>query len=67
LKLTPDSREKSCASYGKSINREKIEAEFETLLNELTPSRELFTISAIMFKRLWDKQTRALTHNTPRP
>ena len=46
---------KTCDSYGKSTRKEKIEAEFETLLTGLRPSRELLEIATVMFKAVWDK------------
>ncbi len=50
---------KDCASYGKSIRKEKIEAEFETLLTGLRPSRELIEIATVMFKAVWEKHMKA--------
>lgn len=50
-------REKTCQSYGKSIRREVIEVEFEALLRELQPSRNLFEIAYAMFKQAWDDQS----------
>ena len=44
---------KGCESYGKSINREKLEGEFEALLKKLTPSDELFSTATKMFKLWW--------------
>ena len=48
---------KGCASYRKSIRRDKIEGEFETLLKSLQPTRQLFDIAGKMFKDLWDFQS----------
>ena len=45
---------RGCASYGKSIRREKIEAEFEALLASLVPSEQLFRIATTMFEKLWN-------------
>lgn len=47
---------KGCVSYGKSIRRQRLEAEFEDLLKTLQPSRNLFEIAYDMFKGLWDGQ-----------
>jgi hypothetical protein len=44
---------KGCASYRKSIPRDQIEAEFETILRELQPSENLFAIVKVMFKSAW--------------
>ncbi len=45
---------RGCESYGKSIRRETIEAQFETLLQRLQPSESLFAAAQAMFKELWD-------------
>lgn len=47
---------KGCASYGKSIRRDKIEGEFQELLLSLRPSDKLFTIARSMFRELWARQ-----------
>ncbi len=47
---------KGCASYGKSIRRAKIEGEFETLLQSVTPTEKLFKVASLMFKDLWDRR-----------
>ncbi len=44
---------KGCTSHGKSINREKIEGEFEAFLKKLTPSKGLFSTATKMFKTWW--------------
>ena len=50
---------KGCASYGKSVRREKIESEFEEILLDLEPSRGLFDVACNIFKSLWrDEQAR---------
>ena len=45
---------KGCAAYRKSIPRDKIEGEFETLLQHMTPSEETFQIARAMFKTAWE-------------
>lgn len=45
---------RGCESYGKSIRRDRIEGEFETLLQKLQPSERLFKVAVTMFKELWD-------------
>ena len=45
---------KECDSYRKSIARDVLEEEFEELLAELQPSRNLFTVASKMFRDLWD-------------
>ena len=47
---------RGCASYGKSIRRDVIEGEFETLLRSMTPSQALFSIASKMFRKLWDRR-----------
>lgn len=49
-------QKRGCVSYRKSIRRETIEGEFETLLRSMTPSEALFTIARKMLKTLWDHQ-----------
>ncbi len=45
---------KGCTDYRKSIRREKIEGEFETLLGELAPSANLFSMAFDMFRDIWN-------------
>src|SRR5690606_28443148 len=45
---------KGCESYGKSIRRATIEGEFETLLHDLRPAPELFSVARAMFEDLWN-------------
>jgi site-specific DNA recombinase len=45
---------RGCTSYGKSIRRDKIEGEFETLLKSVTPTEKLFTVARAMFEELWN-------------
>lgn len=47
---------KGCASYRKSIRRDKIESEFAELLQALQPTRQLFEVASKMFKDLWSFQ-----------
>ncbi len=49
-------RQKGCAGAGKSIPRDKVQAEFEALLHQLTPSAELFALASTIFKDLWERQ-----------
>ncbi|WP_367273869.1 recombinase family protein [Niveispirillum sp.] len=49
---------RGCPSYGKSIRRDRIEGEFETLLHAMTPSAALFKVATAMFKDLWDHRSR---------
>lgn len=45
---------RGCESYGKSIRRELIEAEFERLLQGIQPTENLFKAARAMFKDLWN-------------
>lgn len=45
---------KGCVDYRKSIRREKIEGDFETLLGELVPSANLFAMAFDMFRDIWN-------------
>ena len=45
---------RGCASYGKSIRRDKIEGEFEQLLLTAKPSEALFKVARRMFADLWN-------------
>lgn len=45
---------KCCESYGKAIQREKLEGEFESLLRTLEPSVPLFKTATKMFETWWN-------------
>ena len=45
---------RGCEMYGKSIQREKLEGEFEDLLRSLQPTEELCAIASKMFRKLWE-------------
>lgn len=47
---------RQCASKRKSIPRDTIEGEFETILRELKPSENLFRLAKIAFKSAWDQR-----------
>ncbi len=47
---------RDCPSYGKSIRRETIEGEFETLLRGLVPTKGLFELATQMFETLWNRR-----------
>ena len=55
---------RKCEFKGKSIRRDVIEGEFEALLKQLTPTRNLMAAATDMFKTLWDH--REATQNTRR-
>ena len=46
-------RRKGCEAYGKSVRREELEAEFETLLKSLVPTEGLFRAARAMLEDLW--------------
>ncbi|GFE52594.1 hypothetical protein So717_43470 [Roseobacter cerasinus] len=50
---------KACDSYGKSIPRDKIEGEFEQLLQDLTPTKQAFGLMRKMFRKAWNEQIEA--------
>ena len=54
---------KGCVSYRKSVRKEKIEGEFEVLLKMLKPTRELFTMSLVMFQEIWDSRFASISNN----
>ena len=47
---------KGCASYSKSIRRDKIEGEFEALLETIQPSETVFRVARTLFKDLWQRR-----------
>ena len=47
---------KGCSSYRKSIRRADIEEGFESLLRNMTPSRNLLSVARKMFADLWDER-----------
>lgn len=46
-----------CPRKGKSIRRERLEGEFETLLERLTPTRRLFDLARALFRDAWDRRS----------
>lgn len=44
---------KSCVSYGKSMPRDLVESEFETILKKLEPTTPLLKLTRAMFKNAW--------------
>ena len=49
-------RTKTCADYGKSIPRAKLEEDFVNILTRLRPTRRLIQIASAMFKDEWNRQ-----------
>jgi site-specific DNA recombinase len=47
---------RGCASYGKSIRRDRIEGAFDELLRSVQPTEKLFKVACAMFKELWDRR-----------
>ena len=46
--------QKNCDLYGKSIRGDELEPRFETLLEEITPSKPILGIAQKMFSELWE-------------
>ncbi|MCB1950001.1 MAG: recombinase family protein [Nitrosomonas sp.] len=51
---------RQCEYKGKSIRRDVIEGEFEALLKQLTPTRNLMAVASDMFKTLWEHRKATL-------
>ena len=51
-------RKKGCDQYGKSINRDKMEAEFKQLLTGIQPTPSLLELFKTMFKDAYDMHLR---------
>ena len=47
---------KGCTSYRKSIRREELEGDFETMLESLQPSEGVFGMVRAMFKDAWEQR-----------
>jgi site-specific DNA recombinase len=47
---------KDCESKDKSIPIDKLDSEFEVLLQTMRPTQPLFDLLASMFKDAWDQQ-----------
>ena len=47
---------KTCASYGKSIGREKLEGDIGELVKTLQPTEKLLEITKAMFRHAWDQR-----------
>ena len=47
---------KDCESYRKSIRRDVLEGEFETILKGMQPTGTLFNYVSVIFKGEWDKR-----------
>ena len=45
---------RGCTSYGKSVRRDKLEGEFELLLQSVTPAAPVVRIAERMFGQLWE-------------
>ncbi|MCU7839796.1 MAG: recombinase family protein [Candidatus Thiodiazotropha sp. (ex Troendleina suluensis)] len=54
---------RKCAYKGKSIRRERVEGEFETLLKKLSPSKSLVVVAEKMFKQLWEHHRHSQTEH----
>ena len=54
---------KGCASYGKSIRRDQMEGEFETILSAMRPSPAMYALAIELFRDLWDARVAASHSN----
>ena len=45
---------RGCDSYGKSIRRDRIEGDFDSLLQTVQPNEKLFTVAERMLRKWWD-------------
>jgi len=52
-----------CESRAKTINRDKLEGEFETLLGSLTPAKGVMAAASAMFRNWWDHIEKAQTEH----
>ncbi|MEW8626257.1 MAG: recombinase family protein [Candidatus Thiodiazotropha sp.] len=48
---------KGCSHYGVSIKKEQLESDFEKLLMNLSPPRDVAVAALAMFRKLWDGLT----------
>lgn len=48
---------KECGEYGKSIRRDVIEGEFDTMIRTLEPDKAVFDVAAHMFKDAWRQRS----------
>ena len=48
---------KGCASYGKSIPRDKLEGDIGALIKTLQPSQNLFELVKVMFRDAWTQRS----------
>jgi site-specific DNA recombinase len=57
-------RTNGCERDGKSIRREQVEGDFESLLADLKPSEHVFFMAAAMFTDLWNAKREAVKTDT---
>ena len=55
---------KGCQSYRKSIKRERLEGEFEDVLQRLQPAENLFALVKAMFRDAWDMRLAKASEST---
>lgn len=48
-------RHRGCEKFGKSVKRDTVEAAYESMLENLVPSEELFTLFSKLFRKRWDE------------
>ena len=53
---------KGCVSHRKSIQRDRVEAEFEKILEVMQPTNALLALTKTLFKDLWQQRLAQLQH-----
>lgn len=53
---------KGCDMYGKSIPRDRIEAEFGQIIQSLEPNPTMFDLVTVMFRNAWDQRLAQAEH-----
>ena len=48
---------KECPLRGKSIPKQRMEEDFEELLNEMRPTKQLFVLFKAIIRRIWEKES----------
>ena len=51
---------KECSDYGKAVPRDRIEGEFESILQDLRPSHDMFVLAYGVFRKLWDTRAEGI-------
>ncbi len=54
---------KQCSEYGKSVSKNRVEGDFEKLLLNLRPSKQLFGLVLELFREAWEQRIQAGSRN----